>query len=109
MNNKPTYEELVAKLEVADADLKALADLINSQSKQIVELIAKVERLRSILIDKTAQPTCCGLGVGDQQSGFSCCGNPEFSWPDDVVEVLIETTSNDGSVSAPYAIKGEVE
>lgn len=61
MNNKPTYEELVAEVtrltsenasfdtQIAcnEADMKAYADLINSQSKQITELVAQVERLRN--------------------------------------------------------------
>lgn len=136
---RPTYEELTAEVTRLTSENASLqtsieslldgydegmtpADVVKLRNAntvlameshdlqgKVAELVAKVERLRSILIDKTAEPTCCGLGVGDPQSGFSCCGNPEFSWPDDVVEVLIETTSSDGSVNAQYAIKGEGE
>jgi len=58
--NNPTYEELVAEvtrltsenaslethIACNEADMKACANLINSQSKQITELVAQVERLR---------------------------------------------------------------
>ena len=60
-NRRATYEELVAEVtrltsenasletRVAcdEADMKACANLINSQSRQIAKLTAQVERLRS--------------------------------------------------------------
>ena len=67
---KPTYEQL---------------------EKERDELAAQVERLRKLVMDKTAQPVCCNRPYSDNQAAHICCGSPDFTWPDDVVAVLSET------------------
>src|SRR5690606_10465284 len=50
------------------------------------ELAAKVERLRKLIMDKTAQ------SVFSRAPGIpSCCRGMEITWPDDVVAVLLQT------------------
>lgn len=53
---------------------------------QYNELAAKVERLRKLIMDKTAQSVCCRAS----DIPF-CCGDMTITWPDDVVAVLSET------------------
>lgn len=101
---KPTdetfYPLTARKIELCGdyfADCNLLADAIAQDMKAYEELerernelTAQVERLRGMLQDKAAKPVCCGNGSGDPQSGFSCCGCPDFTLPEDVVAVLSE-------------------
>lgn len=71
----------------------ALRDAAIKLETERDEFVAHIYRLRDLIENKTAIQICCGQGVGDPTSPFSCCGMTNFDWPDDVVAVLSETPS----------------
>ena len=69
----------------------ALRDAAIELEQERDELAAQVERLRKLIMDKTAQLRCCNSPYYDNETSPICCGTPDFTWPDDVVSVLSET------------------
>lgn len=46
-------------------------------------LLARISELEKALQNHTAIPVCCGQGDGNE-----CCGEPDITWPTEVVAVL---------------------
>lgn len=80
-------DELRAQANQDTTDLT----MFDVAASKIEEQQAYIERLRDKLQSVTAEPVCCNQPDVYEDGQQSCCGNPDLTWPHDVVALLSET------------------